>query len=655
MGYMCSKAIRTISRSGATVTTQIDAEPNRSLGSAQLARSHENALFDWHLATSHDTSNFSLESDLDRLLSRLGTNQESYIHEYLATNPSSDGDSEDETDLNAVTAPRTLFQSSASIIDCTKRSSAQERRSLLLQYYLQHDEGVLPRLLGLDQPLNDTRGLLLNRHKYPRRPWRSDLRAILPGLQVIKCVSGQVVPAGPSCVYVALSYVWGPEEAGDEKHGFGTDLHGHHLPQTIRDAMNVVLVLGLDHLWVDRYCINNTEPATKHHMINNMDAIYEAAYLTIIAASGSDGKHGLPSVSRTLKALDEDATPPWDGIVYSEFSGPHLRQYQNSAYSTRGWTFQEDLLSQRRLIFTNDRATLYYGGEDRVRKAYGIFAHVNTYSLRSLSYPSDQLNAFLGVFRAYERLQPPVKHVLGLPFLLDRRAHMRQPGYGLLWRPNRSCSLSRVSGLPSWTWAGWNGWSAAGEDAVLRSYQPGPYGWLVDQVDVRRRAWVWAPSDICLEILIGSQLTEISEHFRVDHSPPSSGKSEEPAPVLHLTAWSTTVSVCVSPRACVRSSDKDLNDAAFTIDPTPASLHRGEPLVNGHWHCQWTAAIICWAVKKAGAKTVRTQCLLLEREGEDVFRRVGILETDWYKSDLDENGRVSALDRNFTRTRFRME
>lgn len=620
---------------------QIHLEPNRPQGHAPLARFHRYNGSDRYLDPRHF-----------RFLSRLGTETGLPIDEDPAEDHSWHDVTDEKPDLRAVESPLTLFQSSESMNDLLNRFPVGAWKSPCLQYYLQQDDGVKARLAGLEQLCNDTTGLLSNHQKHPRRPWHSDLRAILPGLLVIDCFSMRVVSADPSSPYVALSYVWGEDAGGGEKKGFKTDLRGQPLPQTIRDAMNVVRVLGMKYLWVDRCCIDDSEPGTKHHTINNMDAIYEAAHLTIIAACGRDAEHGLPSVSRTLRCLDEDTTPPWNGIVYSDFSDPHLRQFQNSKYKTRGWTFQEDLLSQRRLIFTNERATLYYREKDRISASSGIFAHINEYSQRSLGYSSDSLRAFLGVFRAYERLQAPVKHIWGVPFLLGRDGNMVQPGYGLLWKANQSCSLRRIQGLPSWTWAGWGSWSIDSRES-----KSGPYLWLeATPKQLRRKLAAPDTSDISIEVLVGGQPRDISDHFRAVHTPPPPGDGVEPAPVLYLTAWSTTVNVRISLQsACVHFSDKDLKAAESTVDPTADSLYRDEPQSDGHWSCQWTAAVICWRGAKDDVRAPRTQCLLLERVGDDNFRRVGVLQTDWQKADLDEDWCIVELDRSFSRKRFRIE
>jgi len=81
--------------------------------------------------------------------------------------------------------------------------------------------------------------------------------------------------------------------------------------------------------------------------------------VTIVSAAGTDAYHGLPGIRAftryqeqeifrvngvpLLQALD----PPGDGIRWSYLS--------DSKWNTRGWTFQETILSDRLLIFTAEQ------------------------------------------------------------------------------------------------------------------------------------------------------------------------------------------------------------------------------------------------------------------------------------------------------------
>lgn len=556
----------------------------------------------------------------------------------------------------AAEAPLQLFNRSGSVQEFAKGVPFSEWGSILLGYYAQDDDSILARIAGIYQGCHDVRELWWGTNKELGQNWDSHPMETLPGLLVIHCFSRQVVEAEPGCEYVALSYVWGSITSRGEDENFEQDLHGRRLPQTVQDAMNVVRVLGLRFLWIDRYCIDDTEPGRKHYMVGHMDAIYERAYLTIIAASGEDSNHGLPSVSRSYEALENGKFRPWNGVVYSKLSYHHLKQVESSRWSTRGWTYQEGLLSRRRLIFTDDGAISHIRGEDSVRSSYGIFAHINEYSRRQLTRPSDLLSAFLGVFRAYKRLRPPTMHIQGIPFLPASDGNIRQPEYGLLWRADSRYSLRRLRELPSWTWAGWSGWSDRIPDLWdfdSHFYQYGPYQWLVNNAREREGPRSWGPSDIILEVLAGEQLRDISDHFRAVHKLPT-GETGEPAPILYLTAWSTTITAFVLPEFSVLLEGGDLGDAVATFDPTVESLCNSESQVNGRWTCEWTAAVICWSLSDAHSTSLKTQSLLLKRVGEDTFQRVGVLEADWLKSDLDEQGRIAASGRTFTRTQLRI-
>lgn len=81
--------------------------------------------------------------------------------------------------------------------------------------------------------------------------------------------------------YMALSYVWGTGPPED-------------WPKVVTDAVDVTARLGLQHLWVDRPCIDRNNAQEKHFLISKMSGIYECAEFTILAAAGADAVHGLP-------------------------------------------------------------------------------------------------------------------------------------------------------------------------------------------------------------------------------------------------------------------------------------------------------------------------------------------------------------------------
>lgn len=121
---------------------------------------------------------------------------------------------------------------------------------------------------------------------------RASHESISRGFRLINCTKSPVVvedkPWGTA--YAALSYVWGsrPEDGKD-------------WPQTVLDGVEVTRELGLQYLWVDRHCINQSDTAERQYLISRMTTIYEAAEFTIVAAAGSGASHGLPGVRSTRR------------------------------------------------------------------------------------------------------------------------------------------------------------------------------------------------------------------------------------------------------------------------------------------------------------------------------------------------------------------
>ncbi|KAK0750249.1 heterokaryon incompatibility, partial [Schizothecium vesticola] len=79
--------------------------------------------------------------------------------------------------------------------------------------------------------------------------------------------------------YAALSYVWGA--ATETPIIFSGSRLPADIPLVVADAISVCLQLGLQYLWVDRYCILQDDAETKDAQIRNMNLIYKQAELTI--------------------------------------------------------------------------------------------------------------------------------------------------------------------------------------------------------------------------------------------------------------------------------------------------------------------------------------------------------------------------------------
>jgi hypothetical protein len=251
-------------------------------------------------------------------------------------------------------------------------------------------------------------------------------------------------------------------------------------PRTIREAIALCNILEEPYLWVDSLCIIQDSGEDKAEQLDLMDLVYQKAVLTLVSAAGNNADAPLPGVS-------ERATK--QQLVQAQ--GLHLcQQLRNfehsvnpSVWNTRGWTYQERVLSPRKIIFTTEQ--LFFecehgeGSEglfvdfhareqpqpaDRILEdsPYHISTYQNlnwevytslveTYTQRSLSYASDILNAFKGIAHVIQiNLFENSPVLWGMPLCaLDT---------GILWQPGGFCEQRLpLSEFPSWTWAGWTG------------------------------------------------------------------------------------------------------------------------------------------------------------------------------------------------------
>lgn len=331
--------------------------------------------------------------------------------------------------------------------------------------------------------------------------------------------------------YVALSYCWPPSPGlvatkanRDSLVMDGAlDLHPNPLSQTIQDAIQCTRDLGESYLWVDSLCIVQDDPSDKRHQIAQMDLIYGSAVLTIVAAppNGSDIAMGLPGY-RTASRTTQQNIVTIQGLELA-VPLPCLEDLlTRTRWDTRGWTYQETMLSRRLLYFTEAQAyfqcscgiccedsigeyhdpaahfaittnlwnpkNLYnadpdhnygelsivhsmYSSESDALGAYNTF--VSYYLRRDLSYSEDILNAFDGLLHIFERSMD-TRFWYGLP--------EKWFDHALLWqfagpaRRRKRLPSSRTADIihlfPSWSWAGWETVSEASYWLMLGDVRP---------------------------------------------------------------------------------------------------------------------------------------------------------------------------------------
>ena len=304
-------------------------------------------------------------------------------------------------------------------------------------------------------------------------------------LKMIDCETKKVVSWPQQAKYAALSYVWGKSEKSSADYVDDGGLP-KKLPLTIEDAIRVTEQWGLRDMWVDRYCIDMNDDNERHSQILQMNRVYQSAELTIIAAAGDNADFGLPGISERSR-LSQPAVKIGDRQLASTLTDPR-KVLLASKWMQRGWTYQEGFFSVRGLIFTEEQVifecpegmayesivefmhTSESGLLSRMnnedQSPWKITEHLSQYSGRELSFSSDTITAFLGIFSEYESRRNPVYQYLGIPIM---PRFVTKPGRGLMiWNQSQTVRFAaglcwRNSGFgsrrlqfPSWTWAGWD-------------------------------------------------------------------------------------------------------------------------------------------------------------------------------------------------------
>ncbi|KAG8169153.1 hypothetical protein KVR01_001902 [Diaporthe batatas] len=333
-------------------------------------------------------------------------------------------------------------------------------------------------------------------------------------LTVIDCETRTLVHWPSGAPYVTLSYVWGTDPAEAVVDG----VLPQALPKLIEDTIVVVLRLGYQFLWIDRYCIRQDDEIVKASLIRNMDKIYSESSLTIIASAAEKPNEGLAGVGIPRDRIPHSVNSCGIGLI--QLITNISDEVENSHWNTRGWTYQEGFLSNRRLLFTESQCYFQCGelwcteglniplnilsrlnkpdhsklprvfpwvagkqpavdhrseGREKQREEYFI-ERVREYMKRELTHDTDAFDAFAGVLNYLENTFATeflLGNIWGLPIWSSGSRWSASEGgtskhtllRSLSWslpRPfvtklngKNSDVATRRQGIPSWTWCGW--------------------------------------------------------------------------------------------------------------------------------------------------------------------------------------------------------
>jgi len=292
------------------------------------------------------------------------------------------------------------------------------------------------------------------------------------------------ISAESNCDYAALSYCWGGPQprmttvANLEEH-MTRGIPVGDLPATIQDAISVARCLRLPYLWIDVLCIIQDDDADKARELGRMGKVYRTATITICASTAKAVSEGFLSsprqppevMQKRLHLSDEiHGTIGWAFIcrVNNGFDHP---------LDVRAWTMQEYFLSPRRLVYSKyeliwdcytigprtlttshlmytfsiseDARTLCGASADTVAamtpwaKSLSWREMLGEYTMRSMTFSADRLNAVLGIANEICTLWGD-SHLFGLL----RSDVILQ----LAWKVEEPTRDVRSERGPSWAW-----------------------------------------------------------------------------------------------------------------------------------------------------------------------------------------------------------
>lgn len=305
--------------------------------------------------------------------------------------------------------------------------------------------------------------------------------------------------------YVALSYIYGRKTVpivtagivgrlrrAGALTGADPEVVSQFVAPIVTHAMAVTSALAERYLWADSLCIPYQDPEAMAEQLSLMGSIYASAVVTVVSLSGDamDGLPGIEGVSIPRKTNQAVVQFGDEQIVSHEPWINPDQEWNRLPYFDRGWTYQEYLLSSRKLLFLKGKihwvcsdACWHEDMSTSIKTAEAVsndtdwpslFAAtgrkskhelsktIQKYSMKQLRYDEDALPAISGTLATLSRFFPG-GFLYGIPEAFFE--------WGLCWTPDNATAEIRrrkpsarlpesrlhPSELPSWSWVGWQG------------------------------------------------------------------------------------------------------------------------------------------------------------------------------------------------------
>ncbi|TVY19813.1 hypothetical protein LARI1_G004725 [Lachnellula arida] len=294
-----------------------------------------------------------------------------------------------------------------------------------------------------------------------------DIRGLHPRLHLY-----QEFENNQSVQYATLSHCWGSPLIMKESCTlmkstlplFTSKISLEDLPKTFQDAIQVCKALEISYIWIDSLCIIQDDKEDRDRESVTMNNVYSNGTINIAASSASDGSVGCffersnVRVCQILIQIDDTTS-----IGYNCFPLTHpLESMEDCPLETRGWTFQERLLSPRTLHFTRTEVfwecfTKFVSEASPISSDRRIGSSkqgyiknwatiVREYSSRKLTFKKDKLIALAGIAAAIQD-QTRDKYYAGM--------WGRNLEWQLSWYLPDQPALQRTTPprAPTWSWA----------------------------------------------------------------------------------------------------------------------------------------------------------------------------------------------------------
>jgi hypothetical protein len=170
-------------------------------------------------------------------------------------------------------------------------------------------------------------------------------------------------PQNISEPYMTLSYSWGKYpffilQPHNRDEFMVTGVEKDKFPKTVQDAFQITRALGVRYIWIDSLCIIQGPGGDFMYEGALMLQVYRNSFCNIAAADSTSAQSGIPRPRDPEGLLDAE----FQGRPNSTIFGNSIwrvvpkalwdEQVLSAALNTRGWVFQERLLSPRLMHFT---------------------------------------------------------------------------------------------------------------------------------------------------------------------------------------------------------------------------------------------------------------------------------------------------------------